>query len=92
MPKPVIPSRKRGLNAWDGRWGWRLRTSLRSSAFATPSSAVGVSAAWDQFIEPLHKSLAEHSSMLNVPDAVIQRSVLGDDAALLGAAKLALRV
>ncbi len=49
----------------------------------------GVSAAWNRFIDPLHQSLADHSSMLDAADAVIQRSALGDDAALLGAARLA---
>ncbi len=49
----------------------------------------GVSAGWDQFIKPLMKSLAEHSSMLPTEDAIVQRSALGDDAALLGAARLA---
>jgi glucokinase len=51
----------------------------------------GVSASWDQFIDPLRRSLAEYSSMLVVSDAVVQRSALGDDAALLGAARLAFR-
>lgn len=49
----------------------------------------GVSASWDQFIASLQKSLIEHSSMLARGSARILRSSLGDDAALLGAARLA---
>jgi glucokinase len=78
------------------RMGWALGLALANlfTVLGICQAIIGggVSAAWDQFIEPLHKSLADHSSMLNVPDAVIRRSVLGDDAALLGAARLALRV
>ena len=45
----------------------------------------GVSAGSIEFIEPLHeKPRREHSSMLYVADAVIQRSALGDDALLRG--------
>jgi glucokinase len=76
------------------RMGWALGLALANlfTALGICHAIIGggVSAGWEQFIEPLNKSLAEHSSMLNVPDAVIQRSVLGDDAALLGAARLAL--
>ncbi len=76
------------------RMGWALGLALANlfAALGICHAIIGggVSAGWNQFIEPLHKSLAEHSSMLNVADAVIQRSALGDDAALLGAARLAL--
>jgi glucokinase len=76
------------------RMGWALGLALANlfTVLGICHAIIGggVSAAWDQFIEPLNKSLAEHSSMLNVADAVIQRSSLGDDAALLGAARLAL--
>jgi glucokinase len=48
-----------------------------------------VAATWDQFIEPLRQSLAEHSCMFDASEMRILRSVLGDDAALIGAAHLA---
>jgi glucokinase len=76
------------------RMGWALGLALANLftvlGIRTAIIGGGVSASWDQFIEPLWKSLTEHSSMLVVADAVIQRSALGDDAALLGAARLAL--
>lgn len=75
------------------RMGWALGLALANlfTALGICHAIIGggVSAAWNQFIEPLHHSLADHSSMLNVADAVIRRSALGDDAALLGAARLA---
>ena len=75
------------------RMGWALGLALANlfTALGICHAIIGggVSAAWNQFIEPLHQSLAEHSSMLNVTDAVIRRSALGDDAGLLGAARLA---
>jgi glucokinase len=49
----------------------------------------GVGAAWDLFIGPLRESLAKHSSMLLPDQAIVRRSELGDDAALIGAARLA---
>jgi len=77
------------------RMGWALGLALANLFTVLGIRSVilggGVSAGWDQFIEPLGRSLAEHSSMLVVEDAVIQRSALGDDAALLGAARLALQ-
>ena len=78
------------------RMGWALGLAL-ANLFTTLGicHAIiggGVSASWNQFIEPLHQSLADHSRMLNVADAVIRRSTLGDDAALLGAARLALGI
>ena len=78
------------------RMGWALGLALANlfTVLGICHAIIGggVSAAWDQFAQPLNQSLAKHSSMLNAADAVIQRSVLGDDAALLGAARLALRV
>ncbi|MGV8075272.1 MAG: ROK family protein [Syntrophobacteraceae bacterium] len=50
----------------------------------------GVSAAWDRFIDPLKTSLVAHSSMLPPEQMVIKRSALGDDAALIGASRLAI--
>jgi glucokinase len=77
------------------RMGWALGLALANlfSVLGIRNAIIGggVSAGWDQFIEPLERSLADHSSMLVVEDAFIQRSALGDDAALLGAARLALR-
>ena len=76
------------------RMGWALGLALANLftvlGIRTAIIGGGVSAGWDQFIEPLRKSLADHSSMLVVADAVIQKSALGDDAALLGAARLVL--
>ncbi len=75
------------------RMGWALGLALANLftvlGIRTAILGGGVSAGWDQFIEPLRKSLAEHSSMLVVADAEIRKSALGDDAALLGAARLA---
>jgi glucokinase len=77
------------------RMGWALGLALANLftvlGIRTAIIGGGVSAGWDQFIEPLEKSLAAHSSMLVVADAVVERSTLGDDAALLGAARLALQ-
>ena len=76
------------------RMGWALGLALANLftvlGIRTAIIGGGVSASWDQFIEPLRVSLAEHSSMLEVAGAVIQKSALGDDAALLGAARLVL--
>jgi glucokinase len=77
------------------RMGWALGLALANlfTVLGIRNAILGggVSAGWDQFIEPLSRSLAEHSSMLAVEDAVVQRSALNDDAALLGAARLALQ-
>jgi glucokinase len=77
------------------RMGWALGLALANLfvVLGIHNAIIGggVSAGWDQFIEPLGRSLAEHSKMLVVEDAVVQRSSLGDDAALLGAARLALQ-
>jgi glucokinase len=73
--------------------GWALGLALAGvfSVLGIGHAVVGggVSAAWDQFIEPLQASLAAHSSMLDRKDAVVLRGQLGDHAALLGAARLA---
>ena len=45
----------------------------------------GVSSSWDLFIEPLKEVLARNLSMLEPDRAVVLRSSLGDDAALIGA-------
>jgi glucokinase len=45
----------------------------------------GVSSSWDLFIEPLKKELARSLSMLEPDRAVVLRTSLGDDAALIGA-------
>ncbi len=75
------------------RMGWALGLALSNlfSVLGIRHAIIGggVSAAWDQFIGPLTKSISEHSTMLKAEEAVILRSTLGDDAALLGAASLA---
>ncbi len=75
--------------------GWALGLALANLftvlGIRTAIIGGGVSAGWDQFIGPLHSSLVEHSSMLVAADALIQRSALGDDAALLGAGRLAVQ-
>jgi glucokinase len=77
------------------RMGWALGLALANIftvlGIRTAIIGGGVSAGWDQFIEPLHRSLAEHSSMLAAADARIQPGALGDDAALLGAGRLAVQ-
>lgn len=49
----------------------------------------GVSNAWNFFECSLYRALKEHCSMLDVEKVVILKSLLGDRAALLGAAKCA---
>jgi glucokinase len=49
----------------------------------------GVSSAWELFIGPLRTSLSQNISMLDPDRAVILQGRLGDDAALIGAARLA---
>lgn len=49
----------------------------------------GVSGAWEQFIGPLRMSLSQNISMLDPNRAVILRGSLGDEAAPIGAARLA---
>jgi predicted NBD/HSP70 family sugar kinase len=50
----------------------------------------GVSAGWDAFIGPLRDSLERTNSMLEPAEMVVERSDLGDDAAIWGAARMAL--
>ncbi len=49
----------------------------------------GVSASWDLFIDPLMKTLQTTNRFLNAEQMTVRKSLLGDDAALLGAARLA---
>mgnify|MGYP000874280855 CR=1 FL=1 len=76
------------------RMGWALGLAI-SNVFTLLGirNAIiggGVSASWDQFIGPLRKSLTAHNSMLNPDEMVVERSDLGDDAAIWGAARMAL--
>jgi glucokinase len=75
------------------KMGWALGVCLANifSALAIRHAVIGggVSPAWDLFIGPLQKALSQNSSMLDPGSAVILRSRLGDDAALIGAARLA---
>lgn len=76
------------------RMGWALglATANLFTALGIRHAIIGggVSAAWDLFIGPLRESLASHTTMLAPDDMSIVRSPLGDDAALIGAARLAL--
>ena len=75
------------------RMGWALGLAIASlfTVLGIRHAILGggVSASWLRFIEPLQRSLREHSSMLEFEKMAIRRAVLGDDAALLGAARLA---
>lgn len=75
------------------RMGWALGLALANlfTALGIRHAIIGggVSAGWDLFVGPLRESLAKHSRMLDASEAVVLRSRLGDDAALLGAAWLA---
>ena len=74
------------------KMGWALGICLANvfSALGIRCAVIGggVSSAWDLFIGPLQKSLAQNSSMLDPGAALILRSRLGNDAALIGAARL----
>lgn len=50
----------------------------------------GVSDAWEIFSETMFQTIYENCSMLSPSDIIVERSELGDNAALLGAARLAL--
>jgi glucokinase len=50
----------------------------------------GVSAGWSQFIDPLRQSLIQNNSMLHRDEMVVEHSQLGDDAAIWGAARMAM--
>jgi glucokinase len=75
------------------KMGWALGICLANvfSALGIRRAVIGggVSSAWELFIGPLEKTLAENSSMLEAGSAVILRSRLGNDAALIGAARRA---
>jgi glucokinase len=75
------------------RMGWSLGLAIANLfTFLGIRHAIiggGVSAGWDRFIGPLHESLAGYSSMLAPDEMVVRQSSLGDDAALIGAARLA---
>jgi glucokinase len=75
------------------RMGWALGLALANlfTVLGIRHAIIGggVSASWDMFIGPLRRSIEEHCMMMPVQDLVIQRSQLGDTAALLGAARLA---
>jgi len=77
------------------RMGWALGLALANlfTALGIRHAIIGggVSASWDLFIDPLRKSLAKHSSMLDANRMVVLKSELGDDAAPLGAASLAVQ-
>ena len=74
------------------KMGWALGICLANifSALGIRRAVIGggVSSAWDLFIGSLEKTLAQNSSMLDPGAALILRSRLGDDAALIGAARL----
>lgn len=76
------------------RMGWALGLAIGNLfTFLGIRHAIiggGVSDAWDLFIQPLRKSLAEHCCMLQESLMIILPSRLGDNAALLGAARFAM--
>ncbi len=75
------------------RMGWALGIALSNifMLLGIRSALIGggVSAGWDLFIEPLMESLRSSNKFLDADDAVVKKSLLGDDAALIGAARLA---
>lgn len=75
------------------RMGWALGLALANlfTVLGIRHAVIGggVSMAWDLFITPLRKTLGRSSSMLDTETADIRRAMLGDDAALVGAAHLA---
>jgi glucokinase len=95
-PEQVYQSARRGnatANRMFERMGWALGLAIANLfTFLGIRHAIiggGVSASWELFIAPLHKSLAKHSCMLDESSMVIVKGLLGDNAALLGAARLA---
>jgi glucokinase len=74
------------------KMGWALGVCLANvfSLLGINHAVIGggVSAAWDLFIGPLQKALALNCSMLGPGAAHVVRSLLGDNAALIGAASL----
>jgi len=75
------------------RMGWALGIALANSfSLLGIRHAViggGVSTSWDLFIDPLQKSLKEHCSMLDSSYMVVKPSAMPNEAATLGAARLA---
>lgn len=75
------------------KMGWALGIALANifSILGIRHAVIGggVSAAWDLFSGPLHSSLTDHVCMLDPELAVVKRGALGDDAALIGAARFA---
>lgn len=76
------------------RMGWALGLALAGlfSALGIRTAIIGggVSAAWEAFREALEHSLGEHAGMFPPELAVVKRAELGDEAALIGAARMAL--
>jgi len=77
------------------KMGWALGICIANifSALGIKHAVIGggVSSAWDLFIGPLKIALAQNGSMLDSDTAVISRSILGNDAALIGAARFAFK-
>lgn len=75
------------------KMGWALGIALANvfSILGIRHAVLGggVSAAWDFFSGSLHSSLSGNVSMLDPDLAVVTRGILGDNAALVGAARLA---
>ncbi|MCE5335091.1 MAG: ROK family protein [Desulfobacteraceae bacterium] len=73
--------------------GWALGIGLSNifSLLGIDRAVIGggVSSAWDAFIGPLRASLEKSASMFDAQRAVVVRGSLGDDAAQIGAARLA---
>ncbi|MDY0041951.1 MAG: hypothetical protein RBS57_16685, partial [Desulforhabdus sp.] len=74
------------------RMGWALGLAMATLftvlGIRNANIGGGVVASWDLFMPSLRESLAEHSCMLDESSMVIARGLLGDRAALLGAARL----
>lgn len=73
------------------KMGWALGIGLAGvfSLLGIRRAVIGggVAAAWDLFNGTLEKTLAQNSSMLGPGLALVKRSSLGGDAALIGAAR-----
>jgi glucokinase len=74
------------------RMGWALGVAIASlfTVLGIRHAIIGggVSASWNQFIEPLKRSMADHTCMFKPGEMVVLRGHLRD-AALLGTARLA---
>jgi len=75
------------------KMGWALGIALSNifSLLGIDRAVIGggVSGAWGEFIAPLEAALAQNASMFDPELAVVVRGRLGDDAAQIGAARLA---